>query len=87
MASVHQDPQSNVDRKIVTGGDGQDVSLEKPTSERSEEKRPEFEELENAQPINKSLSKRTRARNHCAKFWLWWLVGVVVFLAIFLSCL
>lgn len=86
MANVRRDFPSGVDTKTI--GDGQDGSLEKPVSERSQEKRSEVEELENAQtPVNKTFRKRTRVRNHCAKFWLWWLIGVIVFLAIFLPCL
>lgn len=85
MANVHQDLPLSVDKK--TAGYGQDESLEKPISEGSQDKRPDVQELENVQPVNKAFRKRTRARNHCAKFWLWWLIGVIVFLAIFLPCL
>ncbi|KAI5917204.1 hypothetical protein F4810DRAFT_68946 [Camillea tinctor] len=33
------------------------------------------------------VSKRKRMRRHCARFWLWYLISVIVFLAIFLPLL
>ena len=33
------------------------------------------------------VTKRQKFKNHCSRFWLWYLVGVVVFLAIMLPVL
>ncbi|KAJ1334162.1 DUF3712 domain-containing protein [Microdochium nivale] len=33
------------------------------------------------------VSKRQKVRRHCARFWLWWLIGTIVFLAILLPIL
>lgn len=85
MADVQQESSSTVDRKAI--GEGGSGNLEKPSSGHSKEDRPELEQVENVKPTNNTFGKRRRVRNHCARFWLWWLVGVIVFLAIFLPCL
>ncbi|KXJ91722.1 hypothetical protein Micbo1qcDRAFT_174755 [Microdochium bolleyi] len=41
---------------------------------------------EKAVPAEK-LSKRQKVKRHCARFWLWWLIGTIVLLAILLPIL
>lgn len=38
---------------------------------------------EKAVPVEK-LSKRQKVKRHCARFWLWWLIGTIILLAILL---
>lgn len=86
MATVKQVRLSpELDRKAH--GEEKNGGLEKPNSATSEGKDPEVEQLENAQHPTKSSRRRQRIASHCAKFWLWWLLGVIVFLAVFLPCL
>lgn len=84
-ANSSQDPSSSAHGKLMHNN--QNASPGKPASERSEEKDVRVEQLEDVRPVRTRFGRRTRARNHCAKFWLWWLIGVIVFLAIFLPCL
>lgn len=53
----------------------------------SEEKGAQVEQLEKVQSTSKNLRKRHRLHNHCAKFWPWWLIGTLAFLAVFLPLL
>ncbi|KAH7039679.1 uncharacterized protein B0I36DRAFT_343538 [Microdochium trichocladiopsis] len=39
--------------------------------------------VEKTAPVEK-LSKRQKVKRHCARFWLWWLIGTIIFLAILL---
>lgn len=63
------------------------TEAEKSVSGTSEGKETQVEEQENVENKSKTPRKRHRVRNHCARFWLWWLIGVIVFLAIFLPLL
>lgn len=63
------------------------TEAEKSVSGTSEGKETQLEELENVESKSKASRKQHRVRNHCARFWLWWLIGVTVFLAIFLPLL
>lgn len=38
---------------------------------------------EKAVPAEK-LSKRQKVKRHCTRFWLWWLIGTIILLAILL---
>lgn len=33
------------------------------------------------------LTKRQKLKRHCGRFWLWYLIGVIIFLAIMLPIL
>lgn len=56
-------------------------------SEASVGKPHQAEQLEIAQSVPRGVRRRRPIRRHCARFWLWWLVGFVVFSAIFLPLL
>ncbi|CAN8104283.1 unnamed protein product [Discula destructiva] len=65
------------------------TDFQKKFSEASDETDTGVEQLENVQSTSsrKRLGKRRRVIRHCARFWLWWLIGVITFLAIFLPLL
>lgn len=43
--------------------------------------------LEDQPPLTTTLSRNQRLRQHLVRFWIWYMVGSVVFLAIFLPIL
>lgn len=63
------------------------TEAQKSVSETSKRKGTQVEELEIIDKPSKTAKKQRRIRNHCARFWLWWLIAVIVFLAIFLPLL
>ncbi|KAF3765746.1 hypothetical protein M406DRAFT_322067 [Cryphonectria parasitica EP155] len=82
-SKAHASSGLNKEAAIATNG----MDLHQHASTNSEEKGPELEQVEDSQTKPKFLGKRQRVRRHCARRWWWWLIGVIVFLAIFLPCL
>lgn len=63
------------------------TDFRKSVSGASDAKGAQVEQFENVQSPISRVRGRKRVRSHCARFWLWWLIGVAVFLAIFLPLL
>ena len=49
--------------------------------------RPSAEDTTDDKIREKKLPRRVRARQHCAKFWLWYLIAIIILLAILLPLL
>lgn len=65
--------------------------LRKKTTADSEEGLPEGKDdpshLERLDTVNTTVSRSDRMRNHLVRFWVWYTVGSIIFLAIFLPIL
>lgn len=90
MASTFQDnshyepdsPRSSVHEARGAAGEGSRDSPAKRSDDASSGDHVKEKAAEAA-----PLGKREKVRRHCGRFWLWYLIGVIIFLAIFLPIL
>jgi hypothetical protein len=69
----------------------EDMTLAVPAGERhlNESDDASFDHVEDLKPspTPEKVSRRRKVKQHCGRFWLWYLIGTIIFLAIFLPCL
>ena len=88
MGSTFQDnshyepdsPRTSVHGARGAAGDGDGAAQGKRSDDASSSGDHVQEKTAAAAPVG----KREKVRRHCARFWLWYLIGVIIFLAILL---
>ncbi|KAI9148381.1 hypothetical protein HJFPF1_12212 [Paramyrothecium foliicola] len=69
---------------LVTTEKAKAVPIHKITSNESTGFKVDLVHIEDVQPLGKKPTKKQRLRRHCLRFWFCYLVGLIIFLAIFL---